>query len=479
LNDTDLGQSARLSPLVTGLALLIVIASVAAHGWLLYGSPRLGDVQTAERALPQIVARTMDLRAALAQAPAPEQRLYELLAGDVQRDLAEAIRWYEELVRESDDPGVMAQLLILEGEAGRLDRLREQAMALTSPDWLRQVIRRAYLDPSETVDDDAAFAPVQAESLLEGWFHDQLARRWSQRTGAAELERAASESLARRTQPLLWRVRALAIVELLVLALGLMALAVLLPRRRQLRHALRVALAPLPPPWPGRRGLSVLVRGAAIGAPLTFALGLLLLVLEQRYPVARLFGWPVYVAMFLPAIVLAWYYLLRPHGLGPGRAFGLQPEPGGVGRALVVALALLGLGALADLLIGLSAEVLGFGTHWSEWFSEDLVWGTPPTLAVALVELLILAPVFEELVFRGLLYGTLRRRLGVTGAALLSAAAFAVGHGYGAAGLASVFTAGLMYAWAYEATGSVLPGMVAHSASNLLSALAVAGLLRA
>jgi membrane protease YdiL (CAAX protease family) len=468
----------RFSPLVTGLALIVVLASVALHGLLLYGTPRLGDVGTAERALPQIVTRTMDLRAALAQAPRPEQRLYELLAGDVQRDLAEAIRWYEELAQESADPVVLAQLLILEGEAGRPDRLREHAATWQGPEWLRQVIRRAYLDPSETAADDAAFQPEQAALLLEGWFHDQLALRWGQQAGAPELVRASQESLARRARPLLWRVRALAAVELIVLALGLLALVVILARRQR-PQLLRVAAAPLPPPWRGRAGLAVLVRGAALGAPLTFALGLLLLVLEQRHPVARLFGWPVYVLMFLPAIVLAWFRLLRPRGLSVTQAFGLRVAPGGVPRLVLVALGLLGLGALADLLIGLSAEGLRLGSHWSEWFSEDLVWGSGPTMAVALVELLILAPILEELVFRGLLYGTLRRGLGATGAALLSAAAFAIGHGYGAAGLASVFTAGVIYAWAYEETGSVLPGMVAHSASNLMSALAVAGLLRA
>jgi hypothetical protein len=467
------------SPLVTGLAALVLLVSVGLLGWLMYATPRLGDVATAEQALPQIVSRTMDLRSALAQAPRWERRLYELMAGDAGRDLEEAIGWYEELARESDDPAVRAQLLVLEGEAGRLDRLRQHPAGWAELDRLRPLVRRAYLDEAETVDDDAAFRPGQVTGLLDGWFYDRLAIRWGTRTGAADLVRAAQADLTARTRPLLWRVRALAGIEIAVLALGLLALAVGLARRQRDRADLRVAAAPMPPPWLGQTGIVVLVRGAAIGAPVTFALGLALWALEQRYPMARLLGWPVYVLMFLPALLLAWRHLLCPAGLGLAAAFGLRPEPGGARRLALVTLMLLGAGAVADLLIGLGAQALRLGSHWTEWFSEDLVWGSQAALAVALVELLILAPLFEELVFRGLLYGTLRRRLGMPGAAVISAGAFAVGHGYGLAGLASVFTAGVLYAWAYERTGSLLPGMAAHAAGNLFAALAVVGLLRA
>src|SRR5919197_539902 len=244
----------------------------------MYAPPRLGDVETAEQALPQIVGRTMDLRAALMRASPWERRVYDLVAGDVQRDLQEAIGWYEELARESPDSAVRAQLLILEGEAGRLRRLRAQTEEWPSHDWLRQLIRRAYLEPAETADDDAEFRPEQVGEILDGWFYDRLAIRWGQHTGAT----------------------ALVAIEVLTVLLGGGALVVGATRIRRARTAVRVAGAPLPPPWPGRTGVVVLVRGAAIGAVGTFTLGVALWSLEQRYPIARIFGWPVYVLMFLP-----------------------------------------------------------------------------------------------------------------------------------------------------------------------------------
>src|SRR3989442_2580671 len=92
---------------------------------------------------------------------------------------------------------------------------------------------------------------------------------------------------------------------------------------------------------------------------------------------------------------------------------------------------------------------------------------------MTLVESVVLTPVFEELVFRGLLFGTLRRGLGPAAAALVSAVVFAVAHGYGVLGFASVFVSGGLVAWAYERTGSPVPAITAHAGDNLSAALTV------
>ena len=63
-------------------------------------------------------------------------------------------------------------------------------------------------------------------------------------------------------------------------------------------------------------------------------------------------------------------------------------------------------------------------------------------------------------------------------AAVISAGIFAAAHGYGWIGFASVFWSGVLWAWIYEKTGSLLPGMLAHAANNLLVCLSVMALLR-
>src|SRR5687768_11964523 len=120
----------------------------------------------------------------------------------------------------------------------------------------------------------------------------------------------------------------------------------------------------------------------------------------------------------------------------------------------------------------------GVPSHWTEWFDEDLAWGSAGILVASLLGTVVFAPVLEEIVFRGLLYGTLRRWVGWPTAALLSAAVFAGAHGYGVAGFGSVFVSGVMWAVAYEKTRSLLPGMAAHAANNVSAACAVLALLR-
>lgn len=87
-------------------------------------------------------------------------------------------------------------------------------------------------------------------------------------------------------------------------------------------------------------------------------------------------------------------------------------------------------------------------------------------IAVAIILYVgFLTPVAEELFFRGLLYGWLRQHLGVTGAAVLAAAGFALLHLRIDAVIAAFFL-GLILTWLYEKAGSLLPSIVLHQAIN-------------
>jgi membrane protease YdiL (CAAX protease family) len=60
----------------------------------------------------------------------------------------------------------------------------------------------------------------------------------------------------------------------------------------------------------------------------------------------------------------------------------------------------------------------------------------------------------------------------------LSAAIFALVHGYGAVGFASVFWSGILWAMAYERTRSLLPAILCHMFNNLLVTTEFLWLLR-
>ena len=133
---------------------------------------------------------------------------------------------------------------------------------------------------------------------------------------------------------------------------------------------------------------------------------------------------------------------------------------------------------VSDIGLGALSEWLGLSSHWTEWFEADLAWGGKSAVAGSLLGAVIFAPLFEELLFRGALYGTLRVKLHWSLAAVASAVIFAAAHGYGLAGFGSVLTSGLLWCWAYEKTGSLLPGMIAHAANNLAVAITLLALLR-
>lgn len=459
------------------LSAVVLLASVVLLGWLMYFTPRLGDVDTATRALPLIVGRTMDLREALGHAPPWERRLYELLAGDTQSDLTQAIAWYEELAAEEQEPVIDLQLAVLEGEAGRLERLRRRVAAWdASGGDFRALLAVAYLRQAPPSSPDVLFQQTLRLAALEDWFYDTLAQRWGTRAGDAALVAAARRDQEQRARPLLWRVRILAGLEILTLIIGAGMIAVVLRRGRDPR-SLRVAEAPIPPPWSGPAGGVVLLRGAAIGLPLVIATGFLIGVVQSRFPAARVLSGPMSSVMFIPVILLARRHL-RPAGERLRDVLGLRLSRGHITTAIVVALAALGAGAVGDVVIGLLSEAFDLSTHWTEWFTDDLVWGRRSVMLLSFFDLIVLAPVLEEIVFRGLLFATLRRGLPFGAAAITSALVFALGHGYGGAGLASVFWMGVVLAWVYEKTGSVVPGMIVHGASNLLAVLAVILLLR-
>jgi CAAX protease family protein len=447
------------------------VAFVILIARLHFTGTRVESVGEPDRALALIVERTMDLDDALAAASPLERRLYALTLTDGGGSLAQAVEWYEELSESSaGDIFVDVRLAILRAEAGRLADVQE-----TVGDWQARGEARA----AEVIGAAYLAAPLEpgwparqaVDRLVDaGWFHDRLAVRLAPRIGDDAWLAETREAAHGRTQPLLQLIRTFAVIEVLLLALGVAAaLSILIARRRT------VASAPLPPPWRGRDGFVVMIRGGAGGVVVTVVL---LTLAGWTHRGAALLEGLSLPLVYVPVLLLAGRRLLAPAGLGFAGGFGLRPRPGGWLPLARMAAILAGLGIAIDIALGLMSEAAGVPSHWTEWFDEDLAWGSQGVLVASLLGTVVFAPVLEEIVFRGLLYGTLRRWVGWPAAAVLSAAVFAAAHGYGVAGFGSVFSSGVLWAIAYEKTRSLLPGMVAHAANNVSAACAVLALLR-
>jgi membrane protease YdiL (CAAX protease family) len=454
--------------LVVSFASVVVVASTGS---------KIDRIDAPEQALGLMVGRTMDAQEGLSRAPVWEQRIMRWVSGDGEAERAQAMSWYQELAARSDDPVVPLQQAILQAESGQV----YQAL-LSAHEWSSRadplpayadIIRAAY--GGERPLDRQTVEAVQsrlADILPVGWFYDRLMIRLAEGAGHTELAAVVHGQLALRADRLYRYSRRLTLLELVVMLAGTLLLLMIWQKHRAGVNVVRLHDPGLPPPWPGRAGTAVLLRGGAIGA---IVMAVCLLYLPPENASLRALAIPL---TNVPVLALAYYHLFRPAGMTFEEGFGLSLPWSSFGRLMTAMLAVVAAGLWGEWLMDRVTEQWHLTSHWTEWFDEDLVWGSSSLTMVSLLEYVILAPLFEELVFRGLLFAILRRKFRFLPAALMSASIFGLAHGYGLVGLISVCWSGVLWAWIYEKTGSLAPGILAHAINNLLVCLAVMSLLR-
>lgn len=154
------------------------------------------------------------------------------------------------------------------------------------------------------------------------------------------------------------------------------------------------------------------------------------------------------------------------------RALGLvrpQSWPRSLGLAVVTVVAALLVSALLEPLLHAARQ---------QGLAPDSA--RPPGLAslvgaaLAVVGIVFVGPLVEELFFRGLLTAGFRRRCGPVGTALLTAALFALAHLL-PRGFPPLFLLGLALALVYERVGSTMPGMATHCLYNGIALAAAFG----
>jgi membrane protease YdiL (CAAX protease family) len=123
--------------------------------------------------------------------------------------------------------------------------------------------------------------------------------------------------------------------------------------------------------------------------------------------------------------------------------------------------------------------LLGPATHWPQPLTSTTVDATQQPVLEALVILsgVVLAPLVEELLFRGVLYQALRRSMPVGSAALISAVVFAAMH-FNLLLFVPLALMGVVLALVYERSGSLLPTILVHACNNGIILLFSIGSLR-
>ena len=160
--------------------------------------------------------------------------------------------------------------------------------------------------------------------------------------------------------------------------------------------------------------------------------------------------------VFVVAVLLLWFRL-RHKPLG--EAAGLRRCSGWT--AAFSAFAALGLFVAINLALALLPEA------WLTAYNADMAPIASAGLLTAL-SIVVMGPLAEELVFRGIIQTRLLRAMPVWAAVVLQAVLFGVTHGTPVQ-MAYAFLMGLVFGLLRSRTGSILPGFAAHAAFNAMN----------
>jgi membrane protease YdiL (CAAX protease family) len=120
------------------------------------------------------------------------------------------------------------------------------------------------------------------------------------------------------------------------------------------------------------------------------------------------------------------------------------------------------LAAIGAYLVFAAVYAAIFGTPEQEDIAESF-----GSLPIQVLLIAIAAPVSEEICFRGMLFGGLRRSLPRLAAALVSALIFGGLHALtGLSAVPPLIAFGFILALLYEKTGSIVPGIILHMLNN-------------
>lgn len=209
--------------------------------------------------------------------------------------------------------------------------------------------------------------------------------------------------------------------------------------------------------------VSVLVLNALITLPLAPFLHLERGLTTSTFLVAAL-------STEIPMLLVVYFRLIRP-GAVSWQELGLRP----LRMDTVLGMGLGGgvAGLVVNDVVGLALSQIGLRPNQLEQFDFVRSEGFVSFLLLLLIAGFV-APVVEELFFRGFLFGTYRRRQPLWVAYGASGLLFTVLHlepgrmtGSQMSGLAiGIFVLALLLAWLYDRTGSLYPGIVAHVVNN-------------
>ena len=168
------------------------------------------------------------------------------------------------------------------------------------------------------------------------------------------------------------------------------------------------------------------------------------------------------IAMILSGITMIWHLIHFKYVKFNLKSFG---EVSGKTIGLSIPLIVAGM-----LFINLCSEFLGLPD-----LMQDTFLGMSRNV-FGIISITIMAPLVEELLFRGAIQGyMLRKGMKPLNAILIASAIFGIVH-MNPIQIPFAFAIGMIFGWLYYRTGSVVPGIIGHFINNSIACLQMATL---
>ena len=180
--------------------------------------------------------------------------------------------------------------------------------------------------------------------------------------------------------------------------------------------------------------------------------------------------WPQIVAMAVPtelAMIGAIAWAVRKTGLPWRQALGLRPLP--FATLPPLALVLVGSVTVFSEMYVIVQRLVPVPPEFEALLRDLLRIGDATDLALTVLVAVVVAPVLEEALFRGVVLEGLTRRRGPRSATLWTAGFFAFFHFYNPWQILPTFFLGLVLAWVVLTTRTLWASIVLHAAFNGVS----------
>ncbi len=404
--------------------------------------------------------------------PAWERTLHTFLFGtrqQVQHNSIEIFREVLDYFQQHPDEATpwallntRTRLLVALAETGQFEALQIELARMDrtlDEEVVRDAIAFAYTNANPDIDIDALM--YGARLLPLGWTSDRLWLRIANKLDYAKRSELLQQRLREHGERSRKRVLLLSVTVISVLLGGLFVLL----GRRQLQLPDNWNANNLTKPWSLSEGFAVIVRAGLMGLLISF---MLIIFAGSYFKPGVLAAWSSLFAS-LPMLWFIHRNLLKPRGINFFTAFGLSLKGVKFTDFTRITIFILALEWAGTLLIAWMSWKFGWQPHWSEGLFERVIFGPWQTAFLSGVNLVIWAPIFEEIGFRGLLYTTIRSRFTPWVAIIVSALIFSSLHLYSLPGFLAVFWSGLVLAYAYERYRSLLPCIIVHALGNLLT----------